>query len=132
MFLSFIFRLFFVSYSVQTHSVFCCCCCCCCCSSSSSSSSSSSYYYYYYCFLRVFSHKRQLMIFHGSLSDIIIIILLRVFYTSFSRWILSESKSPQVPRSLLTVLADLNKAVVWMVSSTRPLIFKSSGPCINP
>ena len=44
---------------------------------------------------------------------------------------LSDSKSPQVSRTLLRILADLNNAVVWMVS-TRPLIFKSSSPCTNP
>ena len=46
-------------------------------------------------------------------------------------WILSVSKSPQVSRTLLSILADLNKAVVWMVS-TRLLISKSSNPCVNP
>ena len=48
-----------------------------------------------------------------------------------SHWILSDSKSPQVSRTLLCILADLNKAVVWMVS-TRPIISKSSSPCTNP
>ena len=42
-----------------------------------------------------------------------------------SHWILSDSKSPQVSRTILSILADLNNAVVWMVS-TRPLISKSS------
>ena len=37
-----------------------------------------------------------------------------------SHWSLSDSKSPQVPRILLSILAYLN-ARVWMVS-TRPLI----------
>ena len=57
-----------------------------------------------------FSHQRQLMVFHRSLSD---------------------SKSPQVSRALLSILADLNNAVVWMVS-TRPFISKSSDSFINP
>ena len=47
-----------------------------------------------------------------------------------SHWSLSDSKSPQVSRTLLSILADLNKAAVWIVSS-RPLISKSSTPCIN-
>ena len=34
-------------------------------------------------------------------------------------WSLSDSKSPQVSRTLLSILAVLNNAVVWMVS-TRP------------
>ena len=46
-------------------------------------------------------------------------------------WSLSDSKSPQVYRTLLSILDDLNNAVVWMVS-THPLISKSSSPCTNP
>ena len=48
-----------------------------------------------------------------------------------SHWRLSDSKSLQASRTLLSILADLNNAVVWHVS-TRPLIFKSSSPFINP
>ena len=33
----------------------------------------------------------------------------------------SDGKSPQISRTLLSILADLNNAVVWMVS-TRPII----------
>ena len=40
-------------------------------------------------------------------------------------WSLCESNSPQVSRTLLSILADLNIAVVWMVSS-RPLFSKSN------
>ena len=39
-------------------------------------------------------------------------------------WRLSDSKSPQVSRTLLSILAVLNSAVVWMVS-TRPPTSKS-------
>ena len=46
-------------------------------------------------------------------------------------WSLSDSKSPQVSRTLFSILADLNNAVVWIVS-THLLISKSSSPCINP
>ena len=46
-------------------------------------------------------------------------------------WSLSESKSPQVSRTLLSILAVLNNAVVWMVS-TRPPTSKSSSPFSNP
>ena len=66
--------------------------------------------YYYYRSFESFSHQCQPLSFHWSLSD---------------------SKSPQVSRTLLSILADLNNAVVWMVS-TRPLISKFSCPCINP
>ena len=43
---------------------------------------------------------------------------------------LSDSKSPKVPRTLLSILAFLNDGVVWMVS-IFPLISKSSSPFNN-
>ena len=46
-------------------------------------------------------------------------------------WSLSNSKSPQVSRTLLSILAVLNNAVVWMVS-IHPLTSKSSSPFNNP
>ena len=54
----------------------------------------------------IFSQRHQLMVFQWSLSD---------------------SKSPQVSRTLLNILTDLNSAVVWIVS-TRVLISCSSSP----
>ena len=45
-------------------------------------------------------------------------------------WGLSEIKSLQVSRTLLSILADLDNAVVCLIS-TRPLISKSSSPFIN-
>ena len=50
------------------------------------------------------------MVFHGSLSD---------------------SWSPQVSRTRLSILAVLSNAVIWIVS-TRPLTSKSSRPINNP
>ena len=47
-----------------------------------------------------------------------------------THWSLSDNKCPQVARTLLTILAYLNKAIVWMISP-RPLISKSSNPRIN-
>ena len=44
---------------------------------------------------------------------------------------LSDCKSPQVSRTLLGILAVLNNAVVWMMS-TRPRTSKSSSPFSNP
>ena len=44
---------------------------------------------------------------------------------------LSDSKYPQVIRTLLSILTDLNNAVVW-IFSFHPLISKSSSPCNNP
>ena len=56
-------------------------------------------------------------------------------------WSFSDSRFPQVSRTLLSILADLDNAVVciladlnvvvWMVA-TRPLISNSSSPFINP
>ena len=46
-------------------------------------------------------------------------------------WSLSDSKSPLVSRILLSILADFNNAVVWMVS-TRPLISQSFSRFNNP
>ena len=48
-----------------------------------------------------------------------------VSHTSFS-----DSKSPQLSRTLLSILVDLNNAVVWMFS-TRPHSSKSSSLCTN-
>ena len=46
-------------------------------------------------------------------------------------WSLSDSKSPLVSRTLPSILAILNNALVWMVS-TRPPTSKSSRPFNNP
>ena len=46
-------------------------------------------------------------------------------------WRLSDSMSPQVSRTLLSMLAVFNNAVVWMVS-TQPPTSKSSRPFNNP
>ena len=47
-----------------------------------------------------------------------------------SHWSLSDCKFPQVFKILLSIPADLNNVVVWMVS-TRPLISKFSIPFLN-
>ena len=46
-------------------------------------------------------------------------------------WSLCDNKSPQISRTLLSILALLNNAVVWMVS-TRPPPSKSSSSFSNP
>ena len=46
-------------------------------------------------------------------------------------WNLSDSKSPQVSRTLLSILAVLNNAVVWMVSTHLPTS-KSTSLFSNP
>ena len=45
-------------------------------------------------------------------------------------WSLSDSKSPQVSRTRLRILAVLSNAVIWIVS-TRPPTSKSSRPFYN-
>ena len=67
------------------------------------------YHHHYYYSLESFSHQRQLIVFHWSLSD---------------------SKYLQVFRIHLCILAELN-TVIWMVS-TRLLISMSSNIFTNP
>ena len=45
-------------------------------------------------------------------------------------WSLSDSKFPQVSRTLLNILAVLNNVVVWIISTRLPT-FKSSRPFNN-
>ena len=61
--------------------------------------------------------------------DVVLIIQLFVLFmvSQSSLFLLFAS---QVSRTLLSILADLNNAVVWIVS-TRPVISKSSSPGIN-
>ena len=47
-----------------------------------------------------------------------------------SHWCLNNSKYPQVSGTLQSITANLNNAVIWMVS-TPPLISKSSNPFVN-
>ena len=70
----------------------------------------SHYYYYYYYFFMSFSHQHQPVVFHCGLTN---------------------SKSPQVTRNLLSILVDLNNAVDWIVSIclfTRVLWVVPSAP----
>ena len=75
---------------------------------------------------------------HPVLSYTLFVLII-LLLESFSRqrllmvflWSLIDSKSPQVSRTLLSILTDLNSIVVWMVS-TRPIISKSSSPFNNP
>ena len=46
-------------------------------------------------------------------------------------WSLRDSKSPQVSRRILSILAVLNNVIVWMVSNRLPTS-KSSSPFSNP
>ena len=46
------------------------------------------------------------------------------------QWRLRDNKSPQVSRTFLSILADLNNAIIWIVS-THPLIPKSSTHAFN-
>ena len=59
--------------------------------------------------LESFSHQHSLMVFH---------------------WGLSDNKSPQLSRTLLSILANLKNAVVWTVS-TRTVISNFSSPLVT-
>ena len=61
--------------------------------------------YFYFLLIECFSHQFLLMVFYWSLSD---------------------SKSPQTSRILLSILVILNNAVVWMVSTRPPTSMSSS------
>ena len=53
------------------------------------------------------------------------------FHTSVCQWFTLELKQvPQVYRTLLSILANLNNAVLWMVFAC-PIISKSSSLCTN-
>ena len=67
------------------------------------------YYYYYYYSLEFFTSA----------------------YADGFHWRLSDSKFPQVSRTLLSILAVFSNAVVWMVSTWLPTS-KSSRPFNNP
>ena len=72
------------------------------------------------------------IIFH--IITIIIILSFELFTSALTNgfpWSLSDSKSPQVSRTLLSILSVLTNVVVWMVS-TRPPAFNSSSSFSNP
>ena len=80
--------------------------------------------------INLFNHLQGIII----IIAIIICSLLIIFLTSVSWWFLTGvwvTTTPQVSRTLLSILADLNNAEVWMVF-TRTVISKSSSPCTNP
>ena len=52
------------------------------------------------------------------------------FMFKIFHWSLSDNKSPHMSITLLSILGDLNNAVVWMVF-TSPIIYKSSSPFTN-
>ena len=74
---------------------------------------------------------------HIPSTLLLLLLLLLEFFFFFTsvlmvfHWSLRDRKALRISRTLLSILADLNNAVVWMVS-TRPLISKSSSPFINP
>ena len=47
------------------------------------------------------------------------------------QWSLNDRKSPQVSRTLLGIMVDLDNAIIWIIS-TFPLISKSTSPFTNP
>ena len=79
------------------------------------------------------SPHNQYLSFCCVLSIIIILLFWKFFTPALDDgfyWSLSDSKSLQVSRTLLSILVNLNNVLVWMIS-IHPLIFKSSSPCTN-
>ena len=78
-------------------------------------------------------------IFLPSFLFLLLLLFLLIYSLEFStsvlamvfHWSLSDSKSPQVSRTLLSILTTLNNAVVWMVS-IHPSTSRSSSPFNNP
>ena len=89
----------------------------------------------FHSFFNSLARSRYLSFFLHSFSFIITIIIPLEFFTSALadgfHWSLSDSKSSQVFRTLLSILAVLNNVVVRIVSS-RPPTSKSSSPFNNP
>ena len=93
-------------------------------------------------YLSFFSHSFSFILWSaGTAKSTLLLFLLLLLYSfenfslqcylMVSQWSLRDRKSPQVSRTLLSILAYLNNALVCLVS-TRPLIYKSSRPYINP
>ena len=74
----------------------------------------------------ILTNQRELFLYS---QRIIIILLLQIFLHQLTlvvfHWTLSDCKSPLVSRTLLSILANLNIAVFWMVS-VFPLVSNSS------
>ena len=93
------------------------------------------YYYHYYCLTKnIIAWKTRN---HMTVSQQLIIILLThcdFFSSAFAgsfHWSLSDITSPQVYRTLLSILVDLNNTAGWRVSA-RPLMYQASSPISNP
>ena len=76
--------------------------------------------------------SKQLLLLVVVVVEVVVVV---VFFSNqltliVFHWSLSHSKSPQVSRTLVSILAVLNNAVDWVVS-TRPPTPKSSTP-FNP
>ena len=81
--------------------------------------------------IRSWSTQHLCLLLHMSIIIIIITIITIIisFLASFSHqrlmtvflWSLRDSKFPQVSKTLLSILANLNNSVVWMVSIHTPI-----------
>ena len=75
------------------------------------------------CFISVTTWSKPVTLLHiiNFLPIILLFAMLVIFY-----WNLNDSKSPQISRTLLSILADLNCAVVWIVLIHLPISNSSS------
>ena len=66
-----------------------------------------------------------------GIINIIVLLIWEFFSLVSTDGFSMVSEWKQISRTLLSILADLNNADFWMVSSSS-LIFKSSIPCTSP
>ena len=92
-------------------------------------------YIYIYIYIYILKWICPQMISNLIFSLLLLLFTPLEFFTSVLadgfHWSLSDSKSPQVSRTRLRILAVLSNAVIWIVS-TRPPTSKSSRPFNNP
>ena len=63
-----------------------------------------------------FYHSSDVLISYFFFHLHFIIILLLESFSMIYNWSLSDNKSPQLSRTLLSILADLNNAGIWIIS----------------
>ena len=81
--------------------------------------------------MRLILQNRSLLLLLLLLSSLLFTPWEFFFHLIVFHWSLGHKKSPQVSRTLLSILIFLNNVGVWMVS-TRPPTSKSSSPFNSP
>ena len=72
-----------------------------------------------------FLHNSHWITFPTKSYQLLLLVVVSFLYSSirwvFFHWCLNDNKSPLVYKTCVIVLADLNNAVVWMVSNRSPI-----------